>query len=672
MVRRIPFQKRIPHSSNKKIFNLVLKSEVNIHHMLPIEDTTESFMEDISEEENGRADRVSLTTKPVSLKISPPDKPTDFSNENFEKFRDILIKAYNLSKRCIKNILDPISLKNRMDFIFSIFIEEFGSFGNMLRHLFSYNRTKGELELFLQSALNYKPPEFLLKQKFEEGVEHFRNVLQNQLRDVSFRIRNLPHMTEDNYVAIRSLISKKDGSAIPVTETVNLPNMYSLTVVKEHRKKTKLQAFLTERVSASELDSRKFSLEIENLVKKETLEIKELVPHLTNSYDNPSETNELRYCSSSLWESNALFLFQIYKIGGFKHTKGVFRVRNLGAYDGSVVKYAGMQIVGGLNCLMFDPELFIEQVKNFFDVPLPHYYGFFPETKIGVKKVSTVLGTEVARMEAIPFQLNDEMEINFEDNGISVDGAMSQKLACNESGTANHKCPFCNACFAKNNIEILLSQIFLNTLKDKNYKTMEELDVNIERRKRNISKRKHGKKSLSTRQIDDLVDFFEEEKNNKNTKLEGITFSNFGAIGITGYDNVNDLLKQVIESCGGKFEKSKKNPAIEFVLCSYNSSKRILNKFDHPLRTKKLVSIKYLAAVVFGHTQKEDFVPYQFTKNTPESDNCDCKKDSLRTGTNELPNILKAYWKEIHPLFPNDEEKAERYYDQFIKRSKVH
>ena len=151
------------------------------------------------------------------------------------------------------------------------------------------------------------------------------------------------------------------------------------------------------------------------MVEKEKLDARELVPHIKNVF-SVTKKRELQYSSSSFWEAHSLFVWQIWKIGGVKKgINGTFIMKALGAYYGSVVKCAGMQIIGGLGCLLFNPDIFEEFVKHFFEVPNLDFYGFFPETKAGVRVMSKVVGREIARMEAIPFCLNEDIFIRYED-----------------------------------------------------------------------------------------------------------------------------------------------------------------------------------------------------------------------------------------------------------------
>ena len=91
--------------------------------------------------------------------------------------------------------------------------------------------------------------------------------------------------------------------------------------------------------------------------------------------------------------------------------------------------------------------------------------------------------------------------------------------------------------FLEENIEMLLSQKFINQLKEKNFKTIEELEMSVERRKQIISKKEKGTKSLSEeRQADGLIEFLEEEKENITNKLQGLSFTTFGQSIILGYE----------------------------------------------------------------------------------------------------------------------------------------
>ena len=207
--------------------------------------------------------------------------------------------------------------------------------------------------------------------------------------------------------------------------------------------------------------------------------------------------------------------------------------------------------------------------------------------------------------------------------------------------------------FLEENIEMLLSQKFINQLKEKNFKTIEELEMSVERRKQIISKKEKGTKSLSEeRQADGLIEFLEEEKENLTNKLQGLSFTTFGQSIILGYEKVIDLLKEIVTVSAGKFFYGSKKRDAEFVVYSYESSRRILTTKDHKLAKKKLVSVKFIAALVFGCCRKEDYHQYQFKINTPkEEDVCPCRKDPTIIGINEYPTILYAYWEEKKTSF---------------------
>lgn len=122
---------------------------------------------------------------------------------------------------------------------------------------------------------------------------------------------------------------------------------------------------------------------------------------------------------------------------------------------------------------------------------------------------------------------------------------------------------------------------------------------------------------------------------------------------------------------GGKLHTTK-NKA-EFIICSLKSSKKILEDRNHPLHNKKLVSIRFLAALAFGHCTKEGYKDYQFTINTPEEDDiCPCTKYSNHNGIKEYPILLLSYWEEMNKIFPNDKIKVTSLFNKFLEHSNLH
>ena len=91
------------------------------------------------------------------------------------------------------------------------------------------------------------------------------------------------------------------------------------------------------------------------------------------------------------------------------------------------------------------------------------------------------------------------------------------------------------------------------------------------------------------------------------------------------------------------------------------------------------MSIRFLAALVFGECSPQDYKHYHFTKNTPAENkkSCPCTKDSSYIGINAYPAFLMSVWKEILRLTKKDEsivnpeEKANQLFDDYIKRSIV-
>jgi hypothetical protein len=233
-----------------------------------------------------------------------------------------------------------------------------------------------------------------------------------------------------------------------------------------------------------------------------------------------------------------------------------------------------------------------------------------------------------------------------------------------------HKCPFCNACFSPDNIGNLLSQAHLNNCIPKDYSSIEESEINEERRKKIITNQSNGTKEFSNeRQIDDFCDFLDEVE--PNNQLKTLSFATFGGGIIKGYEEVNSFIQSIVERLGGTYHTTKERA--EFIICTNNSAKKILENKEHKLAKKKLVSVKFLAALSFGHCEKKDYIHYQFKPNTPEdTKKCPCSIDSNHNGIKEYPILLMAYYRELKRLFPNDENKVDSIFTSFLKRSRIH
>jgi hypothetical protein len=429
----------------------------------------------------------------------------------------------------------------------------------------------------------------------------------------------------------------------------------------------------------SSIDFQDIGNYVNNLNKKiesEKLSFQELLPHVQKVFKTSlSSKQELDYCITSLWEANALRIFQCEKYNWInKNISGVVHLDNISSLDGSVVRSVGHQIVASMSALFYNPDVFSPKAKKFVSTFLPIFFGIYAETKKGVSKTSTVLGKSIAQMESFELKLRDNLIVKFHDVGVAVDGSAGVKVMCvNDS---NHRCYLENCCLSEENKEKLLSQSHLNSLKPKNYGSITK-KVDQETKKEQIVKRSNGTKTLTNIQADDLFKFFKiflsletppQSLNRKNI------FTSFGKLDqvLPGYENVREIIKNVIFKLGGKFIDDNKDKA-DFVICSYSYSRTILglkNEKNHLLKDKKLVTIKFIAALVFQKCSINDYAYYQFTKTTkPEENICQCSKDPQFNGVEELPHILKSYKKEVQRL--NSPQKAEEMFKEFCKRSGI-
>ena len=115
---------------------------------------------------------------------------------------------------------------------------------------------------------------------------------------------------------------------------------------------------------------------------------------------------------------------------------------------------------------------------------------------------------------------------------------------------------------------------------------------------------------------------------------------------------------------GGTYFTAKERA--KFIICSHSTAKKILESRDHYLKHKILVSVKFLAALSFGHFKKEDYKHYQYTVDTKEdTKNCPCTIDPNHNGVKEYPVLLFAYYSELKRLFPNDEKKVDSLFQKF-------
>lgn len=412
---------------------------------------------------------------------------------------------------------------------------------------------------------------------------------------------------------------------------------------------------------------------LEQKLKEEKVKFSELVPHVSKVFDSRSE---LSYSFTSLWESYALMIFQLEKYGFIhQHLQGDVKLYSLTTLDGSVMNDVGYQTIIVTGALLFDPQIFTTRAKQMLTTPDVKVFANSAETKKGVAFCSRITGKLIPQLESFKLKLRNNLTFDFLDIGQAVDGSAGQKMMCLKD--PSHKCYFKNCCLSDENKEKLLSQVYLNSIKPKNYETiMSNLDE--ETIKSQITNRSNGTKSLTESQADDVQRYFEElcDLENPDPILSGKVFTCFGRFDseYPGYTNAISIFKDVIIKLGGKFEEKKKENA-QFVLCSYNYSRKILGlnakkKIDkHPLENKTLVSLKFIVALAFKKCTLEDVQFYQFTRLTrPENHSlCICSKDPNHNGMVEIPHLLKSYWEELKRLNPL--EKAKKMFKEFCKRS---
>lgn len=223
-----------------------------------------------------------------------------------------------------------------------------------------------------------------------------------------------------------------------------------------------------------------------------------------------------------------------------------------------------------------------------------------------------------------------------------------------------HKCPFCGGCFSPDNIYNLLSQAHLNKCKLKDYKSIEESEINEERRKKIITNPSNGTKGFSNeRQIDDLWDFLDEVE--PKNQLSRISFATYGAGIIKGYEKVQSFIQSIVERLGGTYFSAKEELNSLFVVTLL--PKRFLKAKITIWSTKNWSLSNFLLLYLLAIAKKK-------ITNTISTKSCPCTIDPNHNGVKEYPILLFAYYSELKRLFPNDEKKVDSLFKSFLKRSK--
>lgn len=436
-----------------------------------------------------------------------------------------------------------------------------------------------------------------------------------------------------------------------------------------------------EPVSVKEMGT--FVEDLESLVKKEELEIQLLVPAVYKQYTTLSGKQCLHFAHCSLWESAALTIFQMEKLGKVNEDlNGNITLFCISATDGSVIKNAGRQVFAAFNNVVFNEQYFENGAERLLRVPLPTYFGHFPETKANAKLVFKTLGREIAILESYPLKLRENLIVHFRDSGISADGGMGNKFFSHKT---KHRCLECPTCFE--DVEKMLSQRHLNNLPSKSFENIERDEMNEQKKKESITKHEHGTKEWASEKQQDI--FYENleayaekaERDPSFRPLSGCSFATYGVSLLSTYKDVPKFLKQTITQLGGRFQNDKSKA--DFIICSHFSARKILGihepnsrkkapNLDHKLKLKKLVNIRFVAALAFGHCTREDVRFYQFTVNTPLQDTtlCPCSTDSTFTGIQEYPIYIQSYWETLLEI--HKKPVAERMFKEFITTSRLH
>jgi hypothetical protein len=150
-------------------------------------------------------------------------------SENTKKlanWKEEMVKKINQKQKHLKQIpFGSHSYKNSLRALLSFIQVECGNILNFLKHLF-YSDSKVELNQFI--SFYYQDKELLKQESFNKGIKHCVDIIKSHFRSISYSIRSLPHLTEDQYNAIRNHISYQGLSPLSFSLQYTMPQLYWL------------------------------------------------------------------------------------------------------------------------------------------------------------------------------------------------------------------------------------------------------------------------------------------------------------------------------------------------------------------------------------------------------------------------------------------------------------